>query len=65
MGGDEREQIVYQESRIIVAEDQHINQQVLAKQFTTLERIQDCDFCVNGVEAVDKVIKIYEESVFG
>jgi hypothetical protein len=26
LGGDEPEQIVFQESRIIVAEDQHINQ---------------------------------------
>ena len=38
---------------------------MLAKQLTTLERIQDCDFCVNGMEAVDKVIRVYENCVFG
>lgn len=50
-------------SKIIVAEDQMINMQVIKSQLNQLGLAQACDYCYNGEQAVDQAIAIIDEAV--
>lgn len=50
-------------TKIIVAEDQMINMQVIKSQLKQLGLINESEFCYNGDEAVDQAIKIIGEVI--
>ena len=48
--------------RIIVAEDQHINLDILKTYMETLGILENCDFCVNGQIAIDRAKSLIDEA---
>lgn len=49
--------------RILVAEDQHINIEVMKSQLNRLGKIGMCDFCFNGEEALKLAQHLIEQSI--
>jgi CheY-like chemotaxis protein len=49
--------------KIVVAEDQAINVEILKGYFETLRLVSDVTICINGQEAIDKCCNIINESL--
>jgi CheY-like chemotaxis protein len=51
------------EERIIIAEDQLINMEVMKSQMKICKKLQFCDICINGEEALSKATNRIEEGI--
>ena len=54
---------IFKNARIVAADDQLINIEVLQQQIETLGLTSTSDFCVNGQETIDTVQRIVNEAL--
>ena len=54
---------ITRDGRIVVADDQPINLQVLTSQLAEFGQAENCDFCYNGEDAFTHVVEILENAI--
>lgn len=61
--GNEMIAAIHHKQKIIIAEDQPINIQVIKYQLESFNIISSCEFCFNGEEVIELAKEIYDEAI--